>query len=137
MVQAMGGGWDWPYQGGGDLKCPPPLEPHLQELLSGEEPSPVGAEVEDRLLPLPMSMPKDAEPSALCHTEWVEWHTRHELPLPLWKELIKIPGHPDYKELAWKVWTSFEVPKACNQVEGIDNAHTHLLVHHSIGKSSS
>ena len=26
-------------EGGADLECPPPLEPHLQQLLDGEEPS--------------------------------------------------------------------------------------------------
>ena len=43
---------------------PPLLEPYPQELLGGEMPSLVGAEVEDRLPPLPMSMSKDLEPSS-------------------------------------------------------------------------
>ena len=57
-------------EGDVDLKCPLPLRPHLQELLGGEEPSLVGAKVEDRLPPPPIftslpppSTPEDLEPT--------------------------------------------------------------------------
>ena len=53
---------DWPrpreeagtitVEGDVDLECPLPLQPHLQELLGGEEPSLVGAKVGDSLPPL-------------------------------------------------------------------------------------
>ena len=64
-----------------DLESPPPLEPHLKQLLGEEEPSPVGSEVGDGLPPLPTSMSEDPEPSPLCQLAWIEWCTRHvEMP---------------------------------------------------------
>ena len=51
-----------------------------------------------------------------------------------WEELTKIPGIADHQEFAWKVCTSFEVPKACNWVKKVNNYHTQPLAHPSIGK---
>ena len=75
-----------------DLECPLPLEPHLQELLGGEESSPASAEVGDGLPP-PMSMPKDPEPSPLCQSDWIQWSAQHVETPTWWKELLKILGH--------------------------------------------
>ena len=77
-----------PGKGDADLKCPLPLEPHLQQLLSGEEPSPAGAEVGGSLLPMvtslpPLSMPKDPEPSTLHASDWIGWWARH-VQMPSW-----------------------------------------------------
>ena len=77
---------------------------------------------EGLLLPL-MSMPKDPECSPLWQSAWIEWHTRHMEMLPWWRELIKIPGHKDYQEFAWKVHASFKMPKVCNWVKRVDNDH--------------
>ena len=115
--------WAVPIEGE-DQKCPPPLEPHLQELLGGEEPSPAGAKAGDALPPPLTSMPKDPEPSPLHHKEWIEWHARH-IPTPSWwEELVEIPGQKDYKLFARKVHASLKVPKACNWAKGVDIDHT-------------
>ena len=99
---------------------------HLQELLGGEKPSPAGTKVGDSLPPPLTLMPKDPEPSPLCQFDWIVWHARHvEMP-PCWRELMKIPGHDNYQEFAWKVCASFEVLKACNQAKRVDNDHTPL-----------
>ena len=67
-----------PGQGDVDLKCPPPLKPHLQQLLSREEPSLAGAEAGGGLPPLPMltspplpSTPKNPEPSTVHTLHWI------------------------------------------------------------------
>ena len=62
-----------PPKGDKDLECPLELEPFLQKLLEGEESS----EAEGKLPPPPQSMPKDPEPSHLCHAEWIKWCSRH------------------------------------------------------------
>ena len=111
-------------KGDEDLNGPPPQEPHLKQLLGEEEPSPVGVEAGDSLLPLLMSRPEDPEPSPLCQLVWIEWCTRHVEMLPWWRELIKIPGHEGYQEFAQKVHVSFEMPKACNWVKRVDNDYT-------------
>ena len=111
-------------EGDKDLESPPPLEPHLKQLLGEKEPSLVGAKVGDGLPPLLMSMPKDPEPSPLHQSVWIEWLARHvEMP-PWWRELIKIPSYKDYQEFAQKVCATFEVPKVCNRVKRVDNYHT-------------
>ena len=102
--------WSRPEEGEGeeDLECPPPLEPHLQQLLGWEELPLTGAEVEDGL----MSMPKDLEPSPLYQADWIQWHTCHVETLTWWRDLLN------------KVHASFEVPKAHNQAKGVDNYYT-------------
>ena len=120
-----------PAKGDEDLESPTPLEPHLEQLLGEEEPSPVSTEVGDS--PLPVSTPIDPELSPLCQLAWIEWHARHMEMLPWWRELIKIPSHKDYQEFVQKVCASFEGPKACNWVERVGSDHT-PMVHPLIGK---
>ena len=64
-------------KGDADLEYPPPLKPHLQHLLSGEEPSLVNAKVGGGLPPMstsppPSSMSKDLEPSPLHVSDCIE-----------------------------------------------------------------
>ena len=110
-------------EGDEDLESPPPLKPHLEQLLGIEELSPVGTKVGDGLPPPPTSTPEDPEPSPLCQLAWIQWHARHvEMP-PWWRELIKIPSHEVYQEFAWKVHASFEVPNVHNWAKRVDNDH--------------
>ena len=79
-------------------------------------------------------MPRDLEPSPLNHVEWIEWHARHVLMLTWWEELVEIPDHEDYQLFTRKVCAFFEVPKVYNWAKGINNDHTPLPAHPSIGK---
>ena len=67
---------DWSRQEGGEgeeeLECPPPLEPHLHELLSGEELFLADAEVGDGFQQT--LMPDNLEPSPMCQSDWILWH---------------------------------------------------------------
>ena len=63
-------------------------------------------------------MPKDPEPSPLCHTEWIEWHSRHVSMLSWWEELVEVPSQEDYQLFARVVCASFEVLKVCNWMRG-------------------
>ena len=93
-------------------EAPPPGTPGWGGVI------PAGAEVGDSLPPMPTSMPKDLEPSPLCQSAWIQWHTWHvEMPT-WWREHLKIPGHNDCQEFACKVCASFEVPKVCNWAKG-------------------
>ena len=49
-------------------------------------------------------------------------------------KLTLIPSHTDHKEFAWKVYASFEVPKACNWAMGMGNYHMQPPAHPSIRK---
>ena len=101
--------------------CLPPLKPHLQELLGGEDLA--GAEVS-----------YDPDPSPLHHADWIPWCTcQVEMPT-WWKELQEIPSNNDCRDFAWKVHALFEVPKACNWMKGVDNDHIPPPAPHSLGK---
>ena len=47
---------------------------------------------------------------------------------------MQIPGHVDHQEFAGKVHASFEVIKACNRVEKVDNYNVTLPGHPLMGK---
>ena len=125
--------WSWPREEAQtisdkedlDLECPPPLEPHLQQLLGEREPSQWAMRWEMASHPCqhqyhpPLSPHENPEPSPLCVSEWIEWHARYVWTLPWWEELKNIPCHTDYKEFAWKMHVSFKVPKACNWVKKV------------------
>ena len=51
-----------------------------------------------------------------------------------WEEFTKIPSHAGHQEFSQKVYASFDVPKACNQVKKVYNYHVQPLAHPSIGK---
>ena len=103
-------GWDPLQHEQEDLECPLLLEPHLQELLGGED-------------PVSAKAPYDPKPSPLHQTDWIQWHASQVEMLTWWKELQEVPGNNDCWEFAHKVHTSFGVPKACNWAKGIENDH--------------
>ena len=65
----------------GDLECLPPLEPHLQELLSGEETFLAGTGAEGGLMWT--STPNDPKPSPMENAEWIQWHA-WQVDMPVW-----------------------------------------------------
>ena len=94
----------------GDPKCLPPLEPHLQVLLSGEETFLASAGVEGSF---PWtSTPNDPKPSPMEHVEWIKWHAQQPDMPAWWWELQGVTGHEDQQEFAMRIWASFEVPRA-------------------------
>ena len=38
-----------------------------------------------------------------------------------WRELLAVPGVPNYKKLVWKVWASFSHPKRISEVNRTEN----------------
>ena len=131
-------GWD--QEEDVDLKCPPPLEPPPTTpgwggaLPSGHQGRRWPPAPPTSTSPPPPSPCEDPEHSPLHASEWTEWHARSVQMPSWWEELTKITSHTDHKEFAWKVCTSFKVPKACNQAKKVNNYHVHLLAHPLIGK---
>ena len=112
-----------PAEGEDKLENLLPLEPHLGQLLGEKEPSPAGD-----------NLSEDPEPSPMCHLDCIAWDTRCILMLSWWKELVEVPGQEDYQLFTRMVHTSFEVPKACSQAQGLNNHHMPPCSHPSIGK---
>ena len=68
------------------------------------------------------------------NVEWIQWHA-HQLDMTAWwQELQEVLGHDDYHKFAWKVWASFELPKAQSHVAKMDNDHSAPLAHSSLEK---
>ena len=98
---------DWSMPKEEDPECPPPLEPHVQEFLRGEEMLAVSTGVGDSLLQTLMH-----EPSPMDSAEWIKWHAQ-QLDMPAWWwELKKVPSQDNLQEFAQRMQASFEVPKA-------------------------
>ena len=69
-----GHGWKLrPYQGGRRPGVSPPLEPHLQTSWVGKSPPQQAPRWKADCHPLPISMPRDPEPSPLHQFQWIEW----------------------------------------------------------------
>ena len=114
----------WSRAKEGDLECLPPLEPHIQELLSGEEMSLAGVGGSS----LWASMPGDPGPSPRQNAGWIQWCTHQLDKLAWWQELHKVPSHDDHHKFVQKVRASFELPKAWSHAVKVDNHHSGTLV---------
>ena len=129
--------WFWLVEGRGgkgeeEWECPLPLEPNLQELLSGEETFLASAEAGDCFLWT--LMPDDPKPFPMWHVDWLWWHTC-QVDMPAWwLELWEVLGHDGHWQFMWKVQASIEVPKAWNHVKGVGNNHTPPPAHLFLGK---
>ena len=110
-------------EGGEDeLECPPPLELHLQELLSGEEMSLAGTVVDNGLSWT--LAPNDPEPSPMEKAEWISLYALQVVMPDWWWERWEVPGQDDHWEFAHKVQALFELPKAWSHVMEVDNDHS-------------
>ena len=119
-----GANWSRPKAGKEeDFECPPPLEPHLQELLGGEESFLASAKA-----------PYDPAPSPLHQSDWIQWHACQVEMLAWWRELLEVTSNDDCQEFAQKVCTSFEVPMAHNWAKVVDNDYTPMPAHPSLWK---
>ena len=92
------------------LAEPPELEPRVTSFLRG---SAENLEEEEEV-PSP-------EPPVEELWEWVTWKAGITKAPDRWKELLVVPGVPNCKKLAWKIWASFSHPKRASEVNKTEN----------------
>ena len=114
---------NWLRAEGGEeeLECPLPLEPLLQEVLSGRRHFQL--EWEQRMATHKLHCLTTLNlPPCKCRMDmWNTW----QVDMPVWwQELQEVPGHDNPWEFAQKVHASFQVPKAQSRAVGVDNNHS-------------
>ena len=102
-----------------DLEEPPELEPGVTSFFRGS----VENSEEEEEAPPPEPPVQD-----LC--EWVMLKAEMCKTPDWWRVLLAVPGVPNCKKLAQKVWASFSHPKRINEVNRMENYYQASLHHH-------
>ena len=123
---------DWPKpesRSDEDLRCPPALDPLVQEFLLGGDVPWAGDRMEDN--PQQTSTP---EPSPQNVYEWIGWPTQQVSIPAWWQELWEVPSQDDLWEFARRVWVSFQLPKAGCHAAKVENDYSALPAPHSLDR---